>query len=61
MIISREEYENLSNLVDAQRALINALKKQMALLEKQNQIINEQNQILKDALFGKKEVSDEDN
>ena len=59
MIISREEYENLSNLVDAQRELINALKRQITALEKCNQVIKEQNQVLKDMLFGKKREGDE--
>lgn len=52
MIISREKYENLSNLVDAQRKLINALEKQITVLE-------EQNQVLKEMLFGKKGADDE--
>ena len=59
MIISREKYENLSNLVDAQRELIDALKRQVTVLEKYNQAIKEQNQVLKDALLGKKEIDDE--
>lgn len=59
MIISREKYENLSNLVDAQRKLIDALKRQVTALEKCNQAIEEQNQVLKDALFRKKEIDDE--
>ena len=52
MIINREKYNNLSNLVDAQRDLINALNKKIDALE-------EQNQLLKDALFGKKGADDE--
>ena len=48
MIISREEYENLNNLVDAQRDLINALKKQVAALEKHNQILTDLNHLLKE-------------
>lgn len=59
MIVSREKYENLSNLADAQRELINALNKKIDALEKYNQAIKEQNQMLKDALFGKKRVDDE--
>ena len=59
MIVSREEYENLGNLVDAQRELINALKRQITALEKCNQVIKEQNQVLKDMLFGKKREGDE--
>ena len=52
MRVSREKYENLSNLVDAQRELINALKMQITFLEKQNQV-------LKDMQFDKKEADDE--
>jgi len=54
MIISREKYNNLnlSNLVDVQRDLINALNKKIDLLE-------EQNQMLKEMLFGKKDTDDE--
>ena len=59
MIVSREKYENLSNLADAQRELINALNKKIDTLEKYNQSIKEQNQVLKDALFGKKGVNSE--
>lgn len=59
MIVSREKYENLSNLVDAQRELINALNKKIDALEKYNQAIKEQNQVLKDALFRKEEEDDE--
>lgn len=59
MIVSREKYENLSNLVDAQRELINALNKKIDALEKYNQAIKEQNQVLKDALFRKGEEDDE--
>lgn len=47
MIINREKYEKLSNLVDAQRELINALKMQITFLEKQNQVLEDLNQLLK--------------
>ena len=66
MRVSREEYENLSNLVDAQRELINALKMQITFLEKQNQVLEDVNkllkkqiQTLKDMQFDKKGVDDE--
>lgn len=52
MIVSREKYENLNNLINAQRELIDALSKKIDALE-------EYNQALKDALFGKKEADDE--
>ena len=52
MIVSREKYNNLSDLVDAQRDLINALNKKIDALE-------EQNQVLKEALFGAKGADDD--
>lgn len=65
MIISREEYETLNNLVDAQRELINALKTQITFLEKQNQVLEDLNQLLKkqnktlkNTQFGEKEANE---
>ena len=52
MSVSQKKYNALSNLVDAQRDLINALNKKIDALE-------EQNQVLKEMLFGKKGADDE--
>lgn len=54
MVISREKYENLNKLVDAQRELIDALNKKIDALE-------EYNKALKEVVFCKKGACDESN